>query len=134
MLTCVYLVALYAFLLYLLKLAFEFSLPLQSFLSSAHIQDSAIQLFAIHFSHCLPQSEGMILVSISTDMYCTMFSYPPGISVVFKVHKPKATRASPFIRHHTDAEGLTCEPEPALEAAELIFLMKSACTLPIKSF
>jgi len=62
---CVYLVALYALLLYLLKLAFEFSLPLQSFLSSTHIQDPAIQLFPIHFSYCLSQREGQTLVSTS---------------------------------------------------------------------
>lgn len=68
---CMHLVALYALLLYLLKLALEFSLSLQSFLSSAHIQDSAIQLFAIHISYCLPQRE-KTSVSISTRTYCTI--------------------------------------------------------------
>lgn len=130
---CMYLIALYALLLYLLKLAFEFSLPLQSFLSSTHIQDFAIQLFAIHFSYCLPQREGKTSVSINLGyqhVSCSkLLNYPPSISVVFKVDKPKATRVSPFISHHTDTKCLTCEPEPTSDKRyrTYTFFMKSAC-------
>lgn len=110
----VYLVPLYALLLNLLKFAFEFSLSLQSLLSSTHIQHPAIQVLAIHFSYCLTEQNTSYSTAPGyshTYKHNVILLYPSGIFMVFEVDEAKATRASPFISHHTNAEGLTCQSE-----------------------
>lgn len=51
------LVALDPVLLDLVKLALEFSLALQTFLRSAHVDDFPVDLLPIHFINCLEEQQ-----------------------------------------------------------------------------